>query len=92
MNTPQVEALIEDGKIETPRREKQPLHWIVKELFELAASKGLKHDQDLEDQITKKTGTRIPKNTLRYWKNGWSQPKIGEVDLIAKALGQSSTG
>lgn len=73
---------------EPRKRAKQPLHWAVKTLFDLATEKGIKNDQELEDLIIQKTGHRIPKNTLRYWKNGWSEPKISEVEFIAKALGQ----
>lgn len=67
------------------KREKRPLHWAVKDLFKLAEEKGL-NEQSLETLIIERTGTRIPKNTLRYWKHGWSEPKISEVELIAKAL------
>jgi len=67
------------------KREKKPLHWMVKELFTMANEEGL-NEQRLEEKILSKTGKRIPKNTLRYWKNGWSEPKIGEVELIAKTL------
>jgi DNA-binding PadR family transcriptional regulator len=74
--------------IPSVKREKKPLHWAVKALFDLATERGVRNDQELEELIIKKTGKRIPKNTLRYWKNGWSEPKISEVELIAKALDQ----
>lgn len=86
---PMSEALAaESPEPEVAKREKKPLHWAVKALFDLAVEKGVKNDQELEDLIIKKTGHRIPKNTLRYWKNGWSEPKISEVEYIAKALDQ----
>lgn len=67
-------------------RTKKPLHWAVRDLFAEAETQKLK-DNDLEEAILKATGQRIPANTLRYWRNGWSDPKITEVDMIAKALG-----
>lgn len=61
-------------------------HWIVKELFSLAQSKGISLQQ-LERLVISKTGTRIPFQTMKYWRNGKSHPKIDEVDTIAKAMG-----
>lgn len=70
---------------ESTKREKQPLHWAVKELFDQAEKREIDL-ASLEALIIEKTGQRISKNTLRFWKGGWSHPKITEVDLIAKAL------
>lgn len=79
-----------EADTQAPKREKKDVHWIVTELFDLAAKAfpdERQIDKMLEAKIQEVTGVRIPHNTLRYWRNRWSEPKISEVDLIAQALG-----
>jgi len=68
------------------KREKKPLNWIVKELFDLAQAQGLSL-KDLSEKVEQKFGKRIPDGSLKYWRQGYSDPKISEVDLIAQVLG-----
>lgn len=75
-----------DEATKRARREKKDVHWIVLDLFKMADEK-VTDDKALEALILEKTGVRIPHNTLRYWRNQWSEPKISEVDLIARGLG-----
>lgn len=79
------ETLVRPVQSTRPKREKKTLHWIVLDLFKIAAERKL-DEKMLEALILEKTGQRIPHNTLRYWMGHWSEPKISEVELIALAL------
>lgn len=68
------------------KKEKKPLHWAVRDLFEIAVDRGY-NETRLEILIEEQTGKKISRNTLRYWHAGYSSPRVDEVDLIAKALG-----
>jgi multidrug efflux pump subunit AcrB len=82
-------AAVEEAQAPTAKRQKEPYHhWIVTELFNIAKQRWPeKQDEMLEAEIQRICSVRIPANTLRYWRNGWSTPKVSEADQIAKALG-----
>ena len=63
-------------------------HWIVSELFQVARDRGLQKKawEPLHNLILESTGVNVPQGTLRHWNEGYSTPRIDEVDLIASAL------
>ena len=64
-------------------------HWIVKELFNIAKSKGL-HKREwrgLSEKIQDVAGVRIAPGTLRCWANAKYIPRISDVEYMASALG-----
>jgi len=69
-----------------PKRTKKPLHWAVKELFDMMKEKKWSWEQ-LSQEIEKKSGKKISGSTLRFWSYGYSVPKVDELDLIAGAFG-----
>lgn len=73
----------EEAKEKTTRR--QP-HWTISILFDLATAKGYRL-RDLENMILSKHGVRIPADSMKYWRYGHSDPKVGEVEKIADVLG-----
>jgi transcriptional regulator with XRE-family HTH domain len=76
----------EQNLVPKGRREKKDPHWIVADLFAMAKEQSLSFQQ-LEDRVLEQTGQRISKDTLKYWANGYSTPKVDEVEAIASTLG-----
>lgn len=74
------------------KRPKKKLHWAVKEVFEEADRQGvsLRKLEELVIELTKNSEggpLRIPFQSMRYWKSGYSDPKISEVEAMAEVLG-----
>jgi hypothetical protein len=69
-------------------RPRVPLHWMVRDLFDDATERGLHSPgwEPFSKLIEEKTALKIPTGTLKYWKLGFSTPKINEVEAMALAL------
>jgi len=66
---------------------KEPsLGWIANEIFRLMDEKGITVAK-MEKMVLETTGLKISRNSIRWWKNGNSFPRIHQTEAMARALG-----
>lgn len=70
-------------------RKKSQLHWSVRAVFDRAEERGLKTGGwvKLSQLLAERFGIAIASGTLRYWAEGYSEPKVSELDAMAMAVG-----
>jgi hypothetical protein len=64
-------------------------HWTVVELFKEAEKQGLASPgwEPFSTRVRQRTGVHIPPGSLKYWHYGHSEPRVGQIEAMATALG-----